>query len=65
MIIVGVPCTATGITNMKEITGGPPYGATTLANSDGSRQPSRNKLEVAQFQRRYVAEITGRLFQPR
>lgn len=65
MIIVGVPYSATGLTNMTEITGGTPYGATTLANSDGSRQPSRNELEIAQFQGRHVADITRRLVQSR
>jgi NAD(P)H dehydrogenase (quinone) len=61
MIIVGVPYTATGLSNMKEITGGTPYGASTLAGSDGSRQPSENELEIARFQGRHVAEIASRL----
>jgi len=61
MIIVGVPYTASGLNNMKEITGGTPYGASTLANSDGSRQPSENELEIARFQGRHVAEIAKRL----
>jgi NAD(P)H dehydrogenase (quinone) len=65
MIIVGVPYSATGLTNMNEITGGTPYGATTVANSDGSRQPSKNELEIAQFQGRHVADITRRLVQSR
>ncbi len=61
MIIVGVPYTAAGLTNMKEITGGTPYGASTLAGSDGSRQPSANELEIARFQGRHVAQIAKRL----
>jgi NAD(P)H dehydrogenase (quinone) len=61
MIIVGVPYTAAGLSNMKEITGGTPYGASTLAGSDGSRQPSENELEIARFQGRHVAEIAARL----
>src|SRR5208283_5259119 len=61
MIIVGVPYTAAGLTNMKEITGGTPYGASTLANSDGSRQPSENELEIARFQGRHATEIAKRL----
>jgi NAD(P)H:quinone oxidoreductase type IV len=65
MIIVGVPYSATGMSNMSEITGGSPYGATTLANPDGSRQPSKNELEIAQFQGRHVADITRRLVQAR
>jgi NAD(P)H dehydrogenase (quinone) len=65
MIIVGVPYSAAGMSNMNEITGGTPYGATTLANSNGSRQPSKNELEIAQFQGRHVADITRRLVQSR
>ncbi len=61
MIIVGLPYTAQGLTNMDEITGGTPYGATTLSKGDGSRQPSANELELARFQGRHVAEITARL----
>jgi len=61
MIIVGVPYTSVGLTNMKEITGGSPYGASTLAGSDASRQPSANELEIARFQGRHVAEIAERL----
>lgn len=61
MIIVGVPYSAAGLTNMNEITGGTPYGATTLAGSDGKRQPSENELTIARFQGRHVAEITLRL----
>ena len=65
MIIVGVPYSAKGLSNMDEISGGTPYGATTLANSDGSRQPSKNELEIAQFQGRHVADIARRLVQAR
>jgi NAD(P)H:quinone oxidoreductase type IV len=65
MIIVGVPYSAVGMSNMSEITGGTPYGATTLAHADGSRQPSKNELEIAQFQGRHVADITRRLVQSR
>ncbi len=61
MIIVGVPYTTAGLANLKEITGGTPYGASTLAGSDGSRQPSGNELEIARFQGRHVAEIAKRL----
>ena len=61
MIIVGVPYSAAGLVNMKEITGGTPYGATTLAASDGSRMPSQNELEIAAFQGRHVTEIARRL----
>ncbi len=61
MIIVGVPYSEAGLTNMNEITGGTPYGATTLAGTDGKRQPSENELTIARFQGRHVAEITARL----
>ncbi|MCL5261309.1 MAG: NAD(P)H:quinone oxidoreductase [Gammaproteobacteria bacterium] len=57
MLIAGVPYSATGLTNMKEITGGTPYGATTLAGVDGKREPSANELEIARFQGKHVAEI--------
>jgi NAD(P)H dehydrogenase (quinone) len=61
MIIVGVPYSCQGLVNMAEITGGTPYGATTLAGSDGSRQPSENELAIARFQGKHVAEITSKL----
>lgn len=61
MIIVGVPYSCPGLTEMGEITGGTPYGATTLAKDDGSRQPSENELSIARFQGRHVAEIVKRL----
>ncbi|PLX79077.1 MAG: NAD(P)H:quinone oxidoreductase [Desulfuromonas sp.] len=61
MVIVGVPYSETRLSNMDEITGGTPYGATTLAGADGSRQPSENELEIARFQGRYVARIARRL----
>jgi NAD(P)H dehydrogenase (quinone) len=61
MIIVGLPYTFSGLTNMAEITGGSPYGASTLAKADGSRQPSGNELEGARYQGRHVAEITAKL----
>jgi NAD(P)H:quinone oxidoreductase type IV len=61
MIVVGVPYSQQGLLNMKEITGGTPYGATTLADADGSRQPTENELEIARFQGQHVAEITSKL----
>ncbi len=61
MIIVGVPYTEARLMNMSEITGGTPYGATTLAGPDGSRQPSANELAIARFQGRHVAEIARKL----
>lgn len=61
MIIVGVPYSQQGLLNMKEITGGTPYGATTLADADGSRQPTENELTIARFQGKHVAEIAAKL----
>ena len=61
MVIVGLPYSAQGQMRMDEITGGSPYGATTMAGGDGSRQPSENELELARFQGRHVAEIAGKL----
>src|SRR6266571_7570839 len=61
MIIVGLPYAFPGLTNMDEITGGSPYGASTLAKGDGSRQPSANELDGARYQGKHVAQITARL----
>ena len=61
MIVVGVPYSEQRLLTMSEITGGTPYGATTLANHDGSRQPSENELAIAQFQGRHVSEVAGKL----
>ncbi len=63
MIIVGLPYSAAGLTYMDEISGGTPYGATTLAGADGkSRKLNKNEIELARFQGRHVAEITKKLF---
>jgi NAD(P)H dehydrogenase (quinone) len=61
MIVVGVPYSCQELSNMQDITGGTPYGATTLAAADGSRMPSENELAIARFQGKHVAEITGKL----
>jgi NAD(P)H:quinone oxidoreductase type IV len=61
MVIVGVPYSQQGLMNMTEITGGSPYGASTLAGADGSRMPSENELTIARFQGRHVADIAARL----
>jgi NAD(P)H dehydrogenase (quinone) len=60
-VVVGVPYSCEGLTKMDEITGGTPYGATTLAGGDGSRQPSANELDIARFQGRHVAELAAKL----
>lgn len=61
MVIVGVPYTCQGLTVMDEISGGSPYGASTLADGDGSRQPSRNELDIARFQGEHVAKLAVKL----
>ncbi|MBY4768129.1 NAD(P)H:quinone oxidoreductase [Burkholderia ambifaria] len=61
MVIVGVPYACSGLVNMSEITGGTPYGATTLAGADGSRQPSANELDIARYQGTHVAELAVKL----
>lgn len=63
MVIVGVPYSEQRLMNMDEITGGTPYGASTLASSDGSRQPSENELEIARFQGEHVSNIARKLSQ--
>ena len=61
MIIVGCPYTEQRLLNMSEITGGTPYGATTLAAADGSRKPSENELAIARYQGAHVAKIAAKL----
>lgn len=60
-IIVGLPYSASDQMTLDEITGGSPYGASTIAGGDGSRQPSERERGLARFQGRHVAEITRRL----
>ena len=59
MIIVGLPYSWPGNAQMREISGGTPYGASTIAGADGSRQPSANELEGARYQGRHIAEIAA------
>ncbi|MGE3821223.1 MAG: NAD(P)H:quinone oxidoreductase [Isosphaeraceae bacterium] len=61
MVIVGVPYSEPGLVNMAEITGGTPYGATTLAGPDNKRVPSENEKAIARTQGRHVANIAKRL----
>jgi len=61
MVIVGVPYSCKGLTLMSEVTGGSPYGASTLAGADGKRMPSKNELDIAHFQGKHVAELAKRL----
>ncbi len=61
MVIVGVPYSNQRLLSMDEITGGSPYGASTLAGGDGRRQPSANELAIARFQGEHVAKIAKKL----
>lgn len=61
MVIVGLPYSAKGQMTLDEISGGSPYGATTIAAGDGSRMPSENERELARFQGRHVAMIAAKL----
>ncbi|MGX1306691.1 NAD(P)H dehydrogenase (quinone) [Amorphus suaedae] len=61
MVIVGLPYAFGGLLKMDEISGGSPYGATTLSDGDGSRQPSENELAGARYQGGHVAKIAAKL----
>ncbi|KIG08120.1 NAD(P)H:quinone oxidoreductase [Caballeronia concitans] len=61
MVIVGVPYACPALTNMQEITGGTPYGATTIVGPDGQRQPTQNELEIASYQGKHVAELAVKI----
>lgn len=61
MVIVGLPYSFQGQTRIDEITGGAPYGATTIAGGRGERQPSENELAGARFQGELVAKTANKL----
>jgi len=61
MIIVGLPYAFQGLMKMDEITGGSPYGASTIAGTSGERTPTDNELAGARFQGRHVATIAAKL----
>ena len=61
MVVVGLPYAFPGLVGVDVVKGGTPYGATTLSDSDGSRQPSEVELEGAKFQGKHVAEIAAKL----
>jgi NAD(P)H dehydrogenase (quinone) len=61
MVVVGLPYSFAGQLTLDEIAGGSPYGASTIAAGDGSRQPSEIDLAGARFQGRHVAEIAAKL----
>ena len=60
-VVVGLPYSFQGQMRIDEITGGSPYGASTIAGGDGSRMPSENELEAARFQGKHVAGIASKL----
>jgi NAD(P)H dehydrogenase (quinone) len=61
MVIVGVPYAIPQLTNMDSISGGSPYGASTITGSDGSRMPSEDELVIARYQGEHVAGIAAKL----
>jgi NAD(P)H dehydrogenase (quinone) len=61
MVIVGVPYSEARQMTLVEISGGSPYGASTITAGDGSRPPSENELDIARFQGKHVATIARRL----
>jgi NAD(P)H dehydrogenase (quinone) len=62
MTVVGLPYSHQGQMTLDEIVGGSPYGATTIAGSQGQRQPSAIELEGARFQGKLIAETANKLF---
>jgi NAD(P)H dehydrogenase (quinone) len=61
MVLVGLPYAFQGQMGVDEIKGGSPYGASTIAGADGSRQPSAIELEAARYQGAHVAKIAAKL----
>jgi NAD(P)H dehydrogenase (quinone) len=61
MVVVGVPYSEARQMALDEITGGTPYGASTITGGQGQRQPSENELAIARFQGKHVAEVAARL----
>lgn len=61
MVIAGVPYSAKELSNVGEVSGGTPYGASTVAGPKGERQPTANELAIARAQGRHVATIAAKL----
>jgi NAD(P)H dehydrogenase (quinone) len=61
MVVVGLPYSFQGQLTTDQLSGGSPYGATTITGGDGKRQPTENELVGARFQGRLVAQITTKL----
>lgn len=64
MIYVGLPYSCPELADISEVKGGSPWGAATIAGSDGSRQPSQKELAMARFQGKHVATIVAKLARP-
>ena len=62
MVIVGLPYSFQGQMTLTEVSGGSPYGATTIAGGQGERKPSANELDAARFQGKLIAEAANKLF---
>jgi len=61
MVIAGVPYSVKGLSELNEVSGGTPYGASTIAGPRGDRQPTANELEIARAQGRHVTTIAAKL----
>ncbi|MCA0402375.1 MAG: NAD(P)H:quinone oxidoreductase [Proteobacteria bacterium] len=61
MILVGTPYSEPALTDLSQMRGGSPYGAGTIAGSDGSKTPNEIELKIARFQGEHVAKITKKL----
>jgi len=61
IVVVGLPYAWAGQMRLDEITGGSPYGASTITGGDGSRQPSANELDGARFQGRHIAQVAAKV----
>ncbi|GAA0578703.1 NAD(P)H:quinone oxidoreductase [Caenispirillum bisanense] len=61
MVVVGLPYGESGLAQTEEVMGGSPYGAGTIAGSDGSRQPTERELAAARYQGKHVAGIAAKL----
>ena len=61
MVVAGVPYSHQGLMVLDEVSGGTPYGASTIAGGQGQRQPSENELSIARFQGEHVAKLAAKL----
>jgi NAD(P)H dehydrogenase (quinone) len=64
MVVVGVPYAAKELLLMSEMTGGSPYGASTITGPQGDRMPSANELAIARYQGKHTTEIAAKLVRP-